>query len=93
MIVGICAIELRIENAGSLKDKRRVLKSILDRIRNRFNVSIAEIDQQDLWQRSTLGLSAVSNNSTHVQQSLDAVIKMVESNPEVEVLHIDIELV
>ncbi|MBI3003134.1 MAG: DUF503 domain-containing protein [candidate division NC10 bacterium] len=60
MIVGTAVVELQLPENGSLKGKRKVLRSIKDRIRVRFNVSIAEVDRQDAWQRATLGVAVVS---------------------------------
>ena len=57
MIVGVCTIELRLREARSLKEKRQVLKSIITRVKNNFNVAIAEVDYQDKWQRAVLGCS------------------------------------
>jgi len=62
MVVGICAIEIVLPYAQSLKDKRRVLKGLKDRLRSRHNISMAEVDGQDLWQRATLGIAAVAGS-------------------------------
>ncbi|AQS58689.1 DUF503 domain-containing protein [Desulforamulus ferrireducens] len=80
MIVGLMTVELHIGGATTLKEKRRVLKSIIDRVRSRYNVSIAEVDHQDLWQRATLGVAVVSNETGHVSQMLDTVIRTIEGN-------------
>ena len=58
MIVGVCTIELRLREARSLKEKRQVLKSVITRVKNNFNVAIAEVDYQDKWQRAVLGCSS-----------------------------------
>lgn len=78
MIVGICSIELRLAENHDLKGKRRVLKSVKDRVRSRFNVSIAEIDDLDAWQRSTIGVACVSKDRDQVESTLAHVAAFVE---------------
>jgi uncharacterized protein YlxP (DUF503 family) len=65
MVVGVCTIYLRIPASQSLKGKRQVLKSLIARVRKSFNVSIAEVDQQDAWQAATLGVACVSTDSAY----------------------------
>jgi hypothetical protein len=77
-VIGLCTLELFIGEANSLKDKRRVLKSMLEKIRARFNVSIAEVGQQELWQRSTVAFACVSNERAHADQMLGAVVRFME---------------
>jgi uncharacterized protein YlxP (DUF503 family) len=74
MPVALLTIELRIEGAHSLKDKRQVLRSLKDRLRNSFNVSVSELDQTDLWQRATLGVVSISSSRDY----LDGLMKNVE---------------
>ena len=71
MVVGICQLRLIIQDTLSLKEKRRILKSILDRMRNRFPVSIAEVGDQDLWQSALVGFCMVSNEQQLVNAALD----------------------
>jgi hypothetical protein len=78
MIVGICSIELRLAENHDLKGKRRVLKSVKDRVRGRFNVSIAEIDDLDAWQRATLGVACVSKDRDQVESTLAHVATFIE---------------
>ncbi len=93
MNVGICRIELRLPENQSLKGKRRVLKSITTRIRSRFNVSIAEVDNHDLWQLATIGVCCVSNNSRFTNEVLSKVVDfIVNSHFEVEMLNYEIEM-
>lgn len=93
MVVGICTIELRLHGNRSLKGKRQVLRSIKDRIRNRFNVSIAEVDYQDKWQRSLIALAAVSNEQGHVSRILEGVVSTVESMGLAEIVDTQIEII
>jgi uncharacterized protein YlxP (DUF503 family) len=92
MIVGICSIELFLPESGSLKDKRQVLKSLKDRIKQRFNVSIAEVDDQDLWQKTVLGVACVGNRKDYVNAVLDKVIGAVRGTPRVELIDSRIEM-
>ena len=92
MHVSVCQIELRLPENHSLKGKRQVIKSIVTRLQNRFNVSVAEIDDQDLWQLATLGMACVSNHRRHADETLANVVKFVVQNyPDVEVLGSKIE--
>jgi len=92
MFVGVCTIELHIPESGSLKTKRQSLRSLKDRIRNSFNVSVAEVDGNDLWQKASLAVAAVSNDKAHLNQTLDHVINMVERVPELSLLEYHIEI-
>ena len=92
MFIGVCTIELHIPESGSLKTKRHSLKSLKDRIRSKFNVSVAEVDHNDLWQKASLAVAAVSNDKAHLNQTLDHVLNMVRSVPEVSLLDYHIEI-
>jgi uncharacterized protein YlxP (DUF503 family) len=93
MIIGTCIIELRIPGNGSLKGKRRVIKSIIARVHNEFNVSVAEVDDQDLWQSAVLGVACVSNGAGHVHRTLSKVVEWIERNrPDVQVVDYGIEM-
>ena len=93
MNVGVCRIELRLAENLSLKGKRRVLKSITTRVSNKFNVSVAEVSDQNLWQLATLGICCVSNNSRYTNEVLSKVVDfVVNSRFEVEILNYEIEI-
>ena len=93
MNVGVCKIELRLPGNLSLKGKRRVLKSITTRIKNKFNVSVAEVNDQELWQLASLGICYVSNNSRHTNEVLSKVMDfVVDGRFEVEILNYEIEI-
>ncbi len=85
MHVGCLMLELHLPAVHSLKEKRAVLRPILEGARRRYAVAAAEVDHQDLWQRATLGLAAVSGSAGHAQEVLDAVERFVWSFPEVDV--------
>ena len=78
MPIGLLTLEIYIPEAHSLKDKRQVLRSLKDRLRRKFNVAVAELDGQDSWQRSVVGVVSLSNNSGHVEQSLRTVLEESE---------------
>jgi len=92
MFIGVCTIEMHIPESGSLKTKRHSLKSLKDRIRAKFNVSVAEVDDNDLWQKASLAVAAVSNDKSHLNQTLDHVLNLVRSVPEVSLLDYHIEI-
>jgi len=91
MTVGTCRVELRIPGNNSLKGKRRVVKSIKDRIHGRFNVSIAEVDHLDDWQRATLGI-CVSNDPRFVDEILSKVVNLIEGDADALILDYEIDL-
>ncbi len=93
MTVGCCKIELRIPGSDSLKAKRRVVKSVKERVQARFNVAIAEVDRLDDWQRATLGVASVSNDSRLVDATLTKVVNWIEVSGDVLVLDYEIELI
>ena len=93
MTVGSCKIELRIPDSASLKAKRRVVKSLKDRVQARFNVGIAEVDRLDDWQRATLGVAAVSNDARVVDETLSKVVNWIEANGGALVVDYEIDLV
>lgn len=80
MHVGVLTLHLSIEQADSLKDKRQVVKSLAARIRNKFNVSVAEVDDLDVWRRATLGVVVVSNEAKFANQVLSKVVDHVEDD-------------
>ncbi len=93
MNVGVCKVRLRLPENLSLKGKRQVVKSITTRVGNKFNVSVAEIDDHDLWQLATLGICCVSNNKRHTNEVLSKVVDfIVGSRFEVEVVDYEIEI-
>jgi len=93
MNVGVCKIRLRLPENLSLKGKRQVLKSITNQVGNKFNVSVAEVDDQDLWQLATLGICYVSNNKRFTNQVLSKVVDFIANRRfEIEILDYEIEI-
>ena len=92
MHVGICQVELRLPENQSLKGKRQVVKSIIARLQNTYKVSVAEVDNQELWQLTTLGIACVSNQRRHADDTLSNVVRFIVRNyPDVELLRSEIE--
>ena len=92
MIVGLCTVDIHFPDAQSLKSKRKILVSLKTRLQNRFNISIAEIDENELWQKSILGIASVANETARVHQTLDHVLNDIRANPSLELLRSQIEI-
>ncbi len=92
MIVGICHLDVIIPENHSLKGKRHVIKKIIDRVRSRFNISIAEVGDNELWQRSQLGISMVANDRRFVNSYLDKVVNFIEAMNIVDIVHSELEI-
>lgn len=92
VIVGLCTVELFIADSQSLKDKRQVLLSMKDRLQQKFNLSVAEVDGQDLWQKAVLALACVANDGRYVNQVLDQALNLIRSNPAIEIVQSRVEL-
>jgi uncharacterized protein YlxP (DUF503 family) len=86
MIVGVCNIFLLIDEAFSLKEKRRIVKSITQRLKARFNASVAEVDLNDKWKNVVIGVACVSNDSKHIDSTLSNIINFVENDGRVVVV-------
>ena len=92
MVVGVGLITFRLHECHSLKEKRRIVKQIVDRVKHRFNVSIAEVGNNDLWQSAELGLCMVSNDRRFTNQALDKIVDFIESFTSADVIKSDIEI-
>jgi uncharacterized protein YlxP (DUF503 family) len=73
MPIGLLTLEIHISDARSLKDKRQVLRSLKDRLRAHFNVAVSELDHQDVWQRSRVGVVSISGDGKHLEESMSAI--------------------
>lgn len=92
MNVGVCRLKVHIPGSRSLKDKRSVVKSLIARLQKQFNLSIAEVDDHDLWQMATIGMACVSNHNYRVDEVISAAISLIERDfPAVEIVEKDIE--
>lgn len=92
MIVGTLRIRLLLRQARTLKDKRQVVKSIKDRLRNSFNVSVAEIEEQDNRQLAVLGMAMVSNEAHHVKLAFGQIVQALRVHPVAEFVDHEIEV-
>jgi len=93
MVIGVCKLDLRIPENHSLKEKRHVLRKLIDRVRARFNVAISEVGDNDLWQRAQMGFCTVGNDRRHINSSLDKVIYFIEQMNLVEMVRTEIEII
>ena len=93
MVIGVCKLDLRIPENHSLKEKRHVLRKLIDRVKTRFNVAISEVGDNDLWQRAQMGFCTVGNDRRHINSSLDKVIYFIEQMNLVEMVRTEIEII
>ncbi|MBT2681397.1 DUF503 family protein [Bacillus sp. ISL-35] len=91
MVVGLAACECIIYDAHSLKEKRAVLQRIITRLKQKFNVSVSEVEHHDVWQRTTIAVVAVSASKVATERELQNALKMIDSFPEIERTITDIE--
>ncbi len=92
MVVGIGIVDIYIFDSRSLKRKRGVLRSILKRTQNRFNISIAEVGNNDDWKRSRIGFSVVGNNTSYINSKTDEILNFIDSLNLAEILNSKIEI-
>jgi uncharacterized protein len=92
MFVGSLRVELLIREARTLKDKRQVVRSIKDRLRDRFNVSVAEVEHEDHRQLAVLGVAMVSNEAHHVRTALEQIVHVLRVHPVAELVRHEIEV-
>jgi uncharacterized protein YlxP (DUF503 family) len=94
MNVGVARVSLRLPENMSLKGKRQVLKSITSRVRHKFDVAVAEVDDNDNWQLATIGICCISNSKRHSNQVLSRVVDFIEgARFEAEILDYEIEII
>jgi len=92
MFVGVGRFDFLVPGSTSLKEKRRVVQSMIGTLSSKFNVAVAEVEHQELRQRGTLGISCVSNSSFHAQKMLHEVERYLRGRYEVEIVDVDIEV-
>ena len=93
MIIGVLKFELYIPGPNSLKSKRVVIKKIVATLRNKFNVSVSEVDHHDLWQRAVIGVSVVGAEKRFLNGVLDKIVDTVEGIHDVQILKYDLEFI
>jgi len=94
MNVGICKIKIRLPENHSLKGKRGVVKSLVARLKNRYNLSVAEVDDNDMWQIATIGMCLISNNQALTNETLSKAVNFIATSEfDIEVLDYEIEII
>ena len=91
MVIGLLWVQVHYPESGSLKSKRAVLRSLTDRLRKRFNVSLAEVEHQDLWQRSVLAVVTVNTDKRHADSTLSKVLDLMEGEGDLQVTGVQTE--
>lgn len=96
MVIGVCKVVLAIDEAFSLKEKRHIVKSLLERVKSRFNASVAEVDLNDKWKRAIIGISCVSNDTGHADSMMASIVNFIENDGRAvlfdystEIIHVD----
>lgn len=92
MLVGTLCVQVYIPGSSSLKDKRRIVKSMMAKVQHRFNVSIAELYSEDLWQRATIGIAYIGDSREHVERQLQYVLNFLDAEPDWEIIKVDMDL-
>jgi uncharacterized protein YlxP (DUF503 family) len=94
MVIGVCQITLHLPQCHSLKEKRQIVKSLIARVHNQFEIAIAEVANNDLWQIATLGMSCVSNNSQHASKVLEHIQTYIEeTRPDLIISNVETEII
>ncbi|KUK10317.1 MAG: hypothetical protein XD50_1388 [Clostridia bacterium 41_269] len=93
MVLGIYTFEIHIPSANSLKNKRGILKGIIQRLRNKFNVSVCELGKQDLWQMAILGIACISNDKNVLYKTFNEIEKFIENFGEVQITKVNLEII
>jgi uncharacterized protein len=91
--VGILKLHISIDGANSLKEKRKVLKSIIDRLRSRFNISVAEVGYNEIWKNALIGVTCISNNKRHVDRIMAGVVNFVENDGRIVLVDFSNEII
>jgi uncharacterized protein YlxP (DUF503 family) len=92
MVVGVLHVECSLPGTQSIKDKRRIVRSLLDRLHNRFHVAAAEVNHQDSWRRAGLAVAYISTDARHADEVLSHVAAEIERHGELVLLHYSIEM-
>lgn len=92
MVIGTCRIELMVPGSNSLKERRQVVKSLVEQLRGKFNVSVAEVDDPQVWRRAVIGIACVANQSVFVNQVLNKVVDAIRGDPRVSIIDYEMEM-
>ncbi len=93
MVIGVCRIVLSIDEAFSLKEKRHIVKSIIDRLKSRFNASVAEVDLNDRWKNAVIGFACVSNQTAHADSMMANIVNFVENDARAVLVDYSTEII
>ena len=93
MIIGRCLIRLRLFSPNSLKERRRILKSLIERLKSRYNISIAEVGENDSWQIAEIGIAVVANKAVFADEVINKIVHFIDNFDSVEIIDIDIEMI
>ncbi|HVC05901.1 MAG TPA: DUF503 domain-containing protein [Candidatus Acidoferrales bacterium] len=93
MVIGTLTVTLQVPDSGSLKDKRQVVRSLTSRLRNTFNIAVAEIGDQNLWQSAVIGIACVSSDTRHADEMCQKVLRFVDDHGEALILGSHFELI
>ncbi|KAA0236664.1 MAG: DUF503 domain-containing protein [Dehalococcoidia bacterium] len=94
MVVGVLRLTLRIDAAHSLKEKRMVVRSVVERVRARFNAAAAEVDDHDTWNLATIGVACLSNEGAHAEAQLQAIVSAISSwRLDAELVEVETEVI
>jgi hypothetical protein len=92
MVIGVLELDMRLFSPNSLKDKRSLIKGLISRIRNNFNVSVSEIGYQDLWQRTLVGVALITGEKSFAQRVLSKIMRFVEKERDVSLIDSKMEV-
>ncbi len=92
MLVALCRFDLRIPGSGSLKQKRHVVKTLTASLRSKFNVAVAEVDHQDLWQRATIAVASVAGEGYHLKRVMHQIERHIDTFPAIEVIDVELSM-
>jgi uncharacterized protein len=93
VVVGTLRLSLKLEGSHSLKEKRRIIRSLMEKSRRDFHVAAAEVDDQELWGNATIGFACVSNDASHVESIIQHVLDSADQFPEVEVEYVERDVI
>lgn len=93
MVIGVCKIVLSLDEVFSLKEKRHIVKSIVERLRSRFNASVAEVELQDLWKNAVIGITCISNETGVADSMLASMVNFVENDGRAVVVDYSTEII
>ncbi len=93
MVIGTLTVTLQVPDSGSLKDKRQVVRSLTSQLRNTFNIAVAEIGDQNLWQSAVIGIACVSSDTRHADEMCQKVLRFVDDHGEALILGSHFELI